>query len=121
MSVPMKVVVAGSRDFCDKHLLFKCLDELLPENKGPYVIVSGGARGADRLGEEYAKERGYELLVKPADWKTRGKKAGFLRNIEMAKESDMLVAFWDGQSMGTKHMIDLAHHYNLHVKVITRE
>jgi hypothetical protein len=100
----MKVIIAGSRDIINKQVLgaaiaeskwFEQLDE----------IVSGGARGVDSLGEGFAKE--YNIPVKQflADWDTYGKRAGYLRNIQMADYADALIAVWDGKSKGTKHMI----------------
>ena len=87
------------------------------------VIVSGGARGADYLGEVYAEQRGYEVDLHPADWgniqapnaivktnkfnKKYNALAGMDRNISMAKACDASVIFWDGVSTGTKNMIDL--------------
>jgi hypothetical protein len=112
-----KVIVAGSRDFNDYELLKSTLDKLLV-NQIDIIIVSGTARGADKLGERYAADKGYSISSHPADWDKYGKSAGYIRNEEMAKEADGLVAFWDGKSRGTKHMIDLAHKYNLKVKVI---
>lgn len=113
-----RVIVAGGRDFNDYNLLKNKLDHALRNriNEG-IVIVSGAARGADKLGERYAKERGYEIDSHPADWEKHGKSAGYIRNKEMAQCSDALMAFWDGKSRGTKHMIDLANQQEL--KVIT--
>lgn len=71
-------------------------------------IVSGGARGVDRLGERWAKRQGISLRKFTADWAEYGKKAGILRNITMAEYADALIAFWDGRSRGTKHMISEA-------------
>lgn len=82
-------------------------------------IVSGGARGADKLGELYAHTNLHSLKVFPADWEKFGKSAGYIRNEEMAKYADCLVAFWDGKSRGTKHMIDLAHKHGLQVRVVS--
>lgn len=114
-----KVIVAGGREFCDYELLKRKLDFAL-RNKGNFkiVIVSGAACGADKLGEQYAKERGYEIDSHPADWNKYGKSAGYIRNKEMAKSADALMAFWDGKSRGTKHMIDLAKEYGLRVIVV---
>lgn len=81
-------------------------------------IVSGTANGADKLGEKYANEKGYLLKKFPADWDKYGKSAGFKRNVEMSNYADALIAFWDGKSKGTKHMIDLAKRYELKVKVV---
>lgn len=101
-----KVIVAGSREFDDYPLLKKKLDFFL-QNREEIEIISGCARGADRLGERYAKEKGLWLRKFPADWEKHGKKAGYLRNEQMAKYADVAVVFWDGKSYGTKHMIDL--------------
>jgi len=101
----MKIVVAGGRDFNDYELLCKKLDNYL-SNSQDIEIVCGGARGADALGAQYARERGYKVANFPADWNTHGKKAGFIRNQLMAEYADTLVAFWDGQSRGTRHMIN---------------
>jgi hypothetical protein len=53
----------------------------------------------------------------PADWERYGKSAGYRRNKEMALVAQALVAFWDGESLGTKHMIDIAHKYKLTIKI----
>ena len=76
-----RVIVAGSRNFDDYGLLSDTLDKLL-QNKGKdVVIVSGTARGADTLGEQYAAERGFQISRFPADWDRFGKSAGYRRNV----------------------------------------
>ena len=112
-----KVIVAGSRDFNDYKLLKEKLDVVL-SNKVEIEIVSGGARGADKLGEVYAKERNLSCKVFPADWDAHGKSAGYKRNAEMAEYADALVAFWDGKSKGTGHMIDLAEKKRIQIRVV---
>lgn len=103
-----KVVVAGGRYFNDYDLLKNKLDRLLT-NYLPHVeIVSGGAPGADYLGERYAAENGLKLKIFPADWATYGKAAGPIRNHEMSCYCDGVVLFWDGTSRGTKNMMDCA-------------
>ena len=113
----MKVIIAGSRDLDDYDFVkiwcmyyFKDTEEI--------EIVSGTARGADRLGERFAEEMGYPIKKFPADWVKHRKSAGVLRNIEMAEYADGLIAFWDGKSKGTKSMIDLARSKNLKVRII---
>jgi hypothetical protein len=69
------------------------------------VIISGGAAGADSLGEQYAQENGIAIERHPADWKKHGKAAGPIRNAEMAACADFLIAFWDGKSRGTQNMM----------------
>ena len=123
----LRIIIAGSRDFNDYELLKKSAIEIITKKTMlPDLtrIVSGGARGADTLGERFAKEFGLEVKKFSADWDGLGKRAGYVRNAEMAKftvEDDndsMLIAFWDGQSRGTKHMIDLAYKYGLEVHVV---
>lgn len=109
----MKTIVAGSRSFNDYNLLSNCLNQLVITE-----IVSGTANGADKLGERYGKEKNIPLKQFPANWKL-GKGAGYLRNSEMAEYGECLVAFWDGISKGTKHMIDLANKKGLKVIIIS--
>lgn len=70
------------------------------------------------MGEQYAKVKGYQIMYFPADWDTQGKKAGYIRNEQMVKNADALVAFWDGKSKGTKHMIDTAEKHGLPTRII---
>ena len=110
----MRTIIAGSRTIDAYYIVERAV-----ENSGiePTVIVSGGARGVDRLGERYGHEHNIPVDVFEPDWAGQGKKAGFLRNKEMALNADALIAVWDGQSKGTKHMIDTARIYNLQVYV----
>jgi hypothetical protein len=111
----MRVVIAGGREFNNYELLREICDEhISPDSE----IVSGGARGTDTLGERYAKERGFDTKLFPADWKTHGRKAGPIRNKEMADYGDMLIAFWDGKSSGTKNMIENSKKLGLIVHII---
>ena len=116
-----KVIVAGSRDFDDYPLLCWKLDRLLAQKMGDVEIVCGKARGADSLGEQYAKERGTPVRYFPADWRTLGQSAGYQRNTQMAQYADALVAFWARRSKGTKHMIDTAQRFKLDIRVVLTE
>ena len=111
-----KVIIAGCRDFTDYALLRSFADQTLTGAED-VEIVSGGARGADALGERYARERGRSLKVFPADWKKWGAAAGPIRNAEMAAYADALIAFWDGRSSGTRDMIRKAEDRGLRVQV----
>ena len=103
----MRVIIAGGRDFNNYPLLFeKCNNILISQTN--IEIVSGCAKGADVLGEKYAKEHNYPIKQFPANWDKFGKSAGYKRNEEMANYANALIAFWDKRSIGTKHMIDLA-------------
>ena len=116
-----RIIIAGSRNFNNYSLLTSSLYNLLVTEiiSGIEVeIVSGTAKGADQLGERFAKDHNYPIKQFPADWNTHGKKAGYLRNKQMSEYADMLVAFWDGESKGTKHMIELAEKNGLTVEVV---
>jgi hypothetical protein len=117
METSFKVIIAGGRDFSNYDLLSEKCNHYLG-NKTNVEVVSGGAKGADNLGERYAKERNLPVKIFLADWATLGKRAGFVRNVEMAEYADALIAFWDKTSKGTKHMIDTAKENGLSVKVV---
>lgn len=116
-----RVIIAGGRDFNDYDRLEKTMDRLLSRITDEIVIVCGMARGADTLGEQYGKQRGYRIKYFPADWETFGRTAGYIRNQKMAENADALVAFWDGKSRGTANMIDIAQRFDLRVRVIRYE
>lgn len=99
----MKIIVAGGRDFNN----LKIMDKILSQHINPPfdTIISGDARGADMLGAEWGVKHGVPLQHFPAYWDIYGKSAGFIRNAEMGEHADMLIAFWDGKSKGTAHMI----------------
>lgn len=104
-----KLIVAGGRDFNDRDLMVRELNDLC-DTGGPYAnyhlnIVSGMARGADALGHSLAKENHIPVYEFSADWDKHGKRAGFIRNEAMGRFADALIAFWDGESRGTSHMI----------------
>jgi len=113
----MKIIVAGGREFKDYSRLCKVLDHLLI-NQPDAVIVSGTARGVDQMGEKYAESRNLKVVRYPANWDKYGKRAGYIRNQEMADNADALIAFWDSKSNGTGHMIDVAKKGNLKLRVI---
>ena len=114
------VVVAGGRDYTNFEFVCKKLDYVLKNIiKAGYKIniIWGGAAGADTLGQKYAALRGYKDTLFKADWNAHGKKAGYIRNEQMAIACTHVVCFWDGQSKGTKHMIELAKKHNKHLVV----
>lgn len=115
-----RLVIAGSRDFNDYTLLSKAVDKHLGDkvDDAKIVIISGTAPGADQLGERYAKERGYKLECYPADWGHYGKAAGPVRNMNMANVADGVIVFWDGESSGTKNMIETAKAKNIPCTVV---
>lgn len=126
----VKIIIAGSRDFTDYSLLEEVVTSVLRNTawkKGyknsDIEIVCGKARGADTLGEWYAKAMKMGIAYFPANWQLYGAGAGYIRNEEMAQYASdkpgfgALIALWDGKSKGTKHMIDLAKKYRLAVFV----
>lgn len=111
-----KVIIAGGRDFKNYDYLKECCNKAL-SNQTDIQIVCGMAKGADLMGKRYCQEKNFKIAEFPADWDGLGKKAGFMRNEQMADHSNALIAFWDGSSKGTKHMIDLATKKGLKVKI----
>lgn len=110
----MRTIIAGSRGVIDYDSVLEAV-----VNAGFVIseVVSGTARGVDTLGEAIARD--YSIPVKefPADWKKYGRKAGYIRNLEMAEYADALIAVWDGFSPGTKNMINTAKALGLQVYI----
>lgn len=118
---PFYCIVAGSRTFKDYNFLKNKLDIILSKQKD-VVIISGHANGADKLGERYAKERGYKIELFPADW-SFGNSGGYIRNRQMHKFASEhskrgCVCFWDGKSRGTAQNFKLAKEFNNELKII---
>ena len=121
-SPTFKVIIAGGRDFDDYNRLKTHCDKILENKRNQgyrIIIISGTARGADTLGERYAKEKGYEVLRFPADWNTYGKRAGYIRNKEMAENADACICFWDRISNGTRHIINNKKKKRLPLRIVT--
>lgn len=100
----MKVAIVGSRDYADLERV-RAYVKALPADT---VVISGGARGVDRVAAETARLRGLQVVEYLADWNKYGKSAGYIRNADIINAADIVFAFWDGVSKGTKHSIDLA-------------
>lgn len=106
-----RVIVAGGRDFEDYEYMSNKLDELfsnISDFERGIKIISGMAKGADSLAIRYADEHKLTKILFPANWKAYPIIAGFLRNEDMLGVATHLVAFWDGKSSGTKHMIEIS-------------
>jgi glycerophosphoryl diester phosphodiesterase len=114
----MKVIIAGSRNFTNYQKLEKECDQFFQEQKNIEIVSGGHYKGADKLGEQYVKEKELKLKRFPAEWNIYGKAAGPKRNKEMAIYADALIVFWDGKSRGTKNMIQHAKQNGLIVKVV---
>ena len=123
LEIMFKVIICGSRDFQDYEKLKERCDYYLSEKieKGEEImIISGGARGADSLGERYAEEKGLPCKRYPANWDKYGKKAGYLRNLEMAEVANACIAFpcSNSENKGTEMMIRIAKEKHLLVRVV---
>lgn len=103
----VRLAIVGGRDFSDYPYMQECLRKLQQENT-VLQVVSGGARGADSLGERYADENGIPKHIFQAEWDKYGRSAGFRRNRDIVDACDMIAAFWDGRSRGTENTIALA-------------
>lgn len=112
----MNVAIVGSRDFSRLHLVEQFVLGLASDS----VIVSGGAHGVDAVAEETARSRGLEVIIFKADWDKYGKSAGFIRNKSIVDHSDIIVAFWDGESKGTHSTIKLAKKFGKTLLIMRR-
>lgn len=110
MEEQMKVAVIGSRG-----LTVKNLEKYLPE--GTTEIVSGGARGIDQCAKEYAKEKGMLLTEFLPEYRKYGRGAPLRRNLQIIEYADQVIAFWDGESHGTKYVIDQCKKKNIKIRI----
>jgi hypothetical protein len=101
----MKIAVIGSREYPN---LGEVHNFIINEFQHGDILVSGGAPGVDTEAENTADAHHLGKIIKRADWTKHGDIAGFLRNREIVKEADRVVAFWNGRSSGTAHSIELA-------------
>lgn len=115
----MKVIIAGSRSITDDDDVDFILNELRADWLPFDQVVSGLAPGVDTIGKDWAEIWDIPVKEFPADWDQYGKSAGFRRNEQMAEYADVLVAIWDGESPGTKDMIQRALDHNLRLFVYT--
>jgi hypothetical protein len=107
----MNIGIVGGRDFNNYDILVSTFANLVEENKWDckgLTIVSGGAKGADSLAEQLANDIGTKTLIFKANWDKYGKSAGYRRNVAIVENSDIIIAFWNGISKGTRHTIDIA-------------
>lgn len=106
----MKVAVIGSRS-----LNITNLQDYLPE--GVTEIVSGGAKGVDNCAKEYAHSTGLKLTEFLPQYTLYGRGAPLKRNIQIVDYADLVIAFWDGQSRGTKHVIEICKQKGIEIKI----
>lgn len=103
-------MIAGCRDYNNYNEAKEFIDSCLSDIRKEYsiVIISGGAKGADAIGERYATENGFAIERYPANWEKYGRSAGPRRNMQMTIACDLVICFWDGKSRGSRSMIDCA-------------
>lgn len=107
----MRVAIVGSRG-----LKVDDLEKYLPDHVTE--IISGGARGVDSCAREYANRKSIHLTEYLPNYKKYGRGAPLRRNITIVENADLVLAFWDGQSHGTKHVIDHCRKSGVPVQVI---
>jgi len=115
----MKTIIAGSRTITDYATVLTAI------KNSQFVItevITGLAEGPDTIGMVWGINNHLPIKKFPALWNVYGKQAGFLRNIEMLKYADALIAIWDGKSKGTKHTINSAKKFGIltHIELVTR-
>lgn len=113
----IRLAIIGSRGITDKDFIFQKLNEIFLEKK-PTEVVSGGAKGPDTIGVEWANSLHIPTKVFKPDWEKYGKRAGMLRNTTIVENCDHLIAFWDGESRGTQDSIYKAKKLGKNVLVI---
>ena len=115
----MKLAIVGSRNFNNLELFVNILDKYCDEHDVT-EIVTGDARGADAFAIAYAEANNIPYKSFKAQWHKHGKGAGFIRNQEIWANADQGIAFWDGESPGTKHSIELSSKQQKHLTLITK-
>lgn len=113
-----RLVVAGSRNFTDYTVLKQHLQNYLNKYGHSLIIVSGNAKGADLLGERYARENQLRCEVYRANWSLYGNAAGPIRNKKMSEICDEVIVFWDEVSRGTSSMISCTKNLNKQIQII---
>ena len=103
-----RVVIGGCRDYADYAFFKLRIDEILQNEKAEIIIISGHCSGVDLMGERYAAENGFKVEIFLPEWKKYGRAAGPIRNEKMVEHADLVIAFWNGKSKGTKSLINYA-------------
>lgn len=120
VGIKMKLLICGSRTFRDLKLMEKHLEEFATlDNVHDITIIHGDAKGADKAADRIAKKYGWKVERYPADWEAYGKAAGIIRNdLMLDLKPDLVMAFWDGKSRGTKHTIEEAKKRGIKTQVV---
>ena len=111
-----RIAVVGSRNFTNYEQMKRILKPYLP-----FILITGGASGADSLAEQFAVEYDLEVLIHYPEWNKYGRKAAYVRNSFIIRDCEFLIAFWNGHSKGTKMVIELAKKKHKPCRVIRDE
>lgn len=111
----MKILITGGRDFNNKLLIENTLNQFINEWD---IVLHGGAMGADTLADDFCKLNNIQTEIYKPQYEIWGKDAPLIRNTEMVKKCDVVIAFWNGKSKGTKYTIDKADRYNKKTYII---
>jgi hypothetical protein len=114
-TIQMKLAIIGSRTFNDYNLVQEELNAWADQIT---KVISGGAKGADQLGEQWANSNNIDTQIFKPEWDKYGRAAGVRRNEDIIKNSDVVIAFWDGQSKGTASSISLARKHNKRLRIV---
>lgn len=115
----MKIIIAGSRHITDVTQVWMAISQFHHDlvmstfSEGITEVVCGCAKGVDTLGEQWAEQFSVPIKRFPADWTQYGRRAGVLRNVQMAKYADALLCIWDGKSKGSEHMLKAAAQFDI--------
>jgi hypothetical protein len=117
-----KLAIVGSRSFNNSELAEQLIHQIIDKHHlklSDIIIVSGGAKGADKIAEDFATKHSLETIIFKPDWVRYGKSAGMIRNKDIISNADIVIAFWDGSSKGTKNSIDHAKKMSKQLYVLT--
>lgn len=114
----MRLAVIGSRSITNEKFVFQVLDSYKDEIS---VLITGGATGIDQIAERWALQNGIPTILHIPDWNQYGKSAGIIRNKLIADDCEQCLAFWDGESKGTKSTIDICTKLNKSINIIPIE
>lgn len=115
----VKVLICGTRRFADPFTASLAINERIDKLPSGTTIIHGGALGTDQIAAEAATRTGHTVQAFYADWDKHGKAAGVIRNIAMLNEKpDLVIAFWNGESPGTKHTLDNAKKRRIPTEII---
>jgi hypothetical protein len=113
----MKTIIAGSRSISNSNTVYETISNAINEGFNISEVVSGTAEGVDTIGEEWAEDNDINVERFPYEdfSEESGKPAPLIRNDKMAEYAEQAVIVWDGQSKGTKYMIDKAKEEDLEI------